>query len=526
MKSDSKDVAHGRAWCRIIDYLDAEHPNVASVVTSCCANYSLGAAKGKAGVTFIMPNDALLKKLNTLVMSSSPADLDKANDIVNAHVFRFALKTAADWMANKDNLPNALSISQHVELESADNSGIKFKNGAKAVLDTDFIDGSRKRNLAVYKLVSGEISVTTDKNAKPNAGQLDASKKGSGDNTVSRSQRCSAVAAIGAIYKAEAVRKHAGINAITRAIYSLVSVMMNSDKDWFRDSVMPLVSKNHFTLFALVEPFRQDGHLVPDHLIAEWLTHGRNGDFTCSRSHIASVDASMLALAQTGNAAIYTNNAGVIAEINKIRGEVFSKRGKPKSIITEIEKHYDILERTNTIGSISNVYPSAFAAWLQSNIGLKISYDELAFCTYMSFDQIESRGDARSYNSDIMRVGSCLVAADSNARAKARLLLRKTLATAVSVDEATIERVLTFVCSTCFLGVPVRAAVSKNSVTVYPPPSAIGVIFDIEAACEARCKCQCSATVGPSVGQLIAGLDLSALTAEDKERLIASIRSV
>ncbi len=479
MKSNSKDTG-ARAYCRILDFVERVEPELANIIKHTCNEFSLNASKGKSGVTFLMPpkSHALFVKLETLTNSGSPEDLDVANDLINTHIFRDCFKTSKDWVNSSSDIPNAMRISQHAEIDTAKTSSdrVVFKNGATATLDKRFVDGSKNRNLAVWLLESGSLEITSDKpatlkNVKAKFGKGEVC--GGNDNSTIRGET---LAKIGAVYKDELANKHQGLDAFSRALYSLCAAQISADRNYFRDRLMPLVNKNKFSLIALLEPYGANNYLISDDEITKWAA-GRNGNFNCSKGTVNNVDNTMRVLAAETDCAIYKDNNAVHAEINRARADIISYRSNPRKMIPEVEKLYDMLERNNSIGNVHNVFPAPFNAWMQENPGLKMLYDDIAYVAFMDFESIEKRSDSNDYNRAIMRIGENLVAKTKDGRAKSRIMLRN-ISTSI-LSEQCINKIAVFVMSTQFLAVPVIEQIN-NSTVDYPTKINSSLVYDVD----------------------------------------------
>jgi hypothetical protein len=284
-----------KSHCKIIDYVESVDPELAAVIRGTCSDMTLSSTKGKPGITFLMPEDkAFKKKLADLAYSDKPEDLLKAGDMISSLIIRDIFKSGSEWMAHKDDIPNSLIPPQHVEIASATANEVTFANGAKATLDTNFKDASRKNNLAVWKLTSGEIPVTTDKNAKlkyANTGKK--GKTGGYDVTaqVAASERFKIALAVENAYVLHQLQKTSGSNSHSRDVYlentlSLVNYIANVRKDMatLHDKVLPLISLDKIDFYLLVEPHKFGGnYLLDDMLIREWWVQKKQHHFSCKQ---------------------------------------------------------------------------------------------------------------------------------------------------------------------------------------------------------------------------------------------------
>lgn len=481
-----------KTYCRIIDYVDAVDPELSKIIRGLCVDMSLGSLKGKPGITFLMPQDkAFRAKLEKLAYSDKIEDSNKANDMLNALIFRDVFKSPSDWMAKKDDIPNSLLPSQHVEIESTTANGVIFKSGAKAVIDTDFKDASRRGNLAVWKLESGEIPVTTDKPSSFKYAKSGKAKTGGYNpgNLASQSERFNIAIAVENAYALCQLQQDTGASGHKRRdVYlehtmSLVNYILHvrNDKALLLDKVLPLVSLDKIDFYLLVEPHRASGnYILDDMLIHEWWVNRHN--HPCS---IAKVVQELEELLDAGDQAlIYSNRAQVFEKIAEVRDKL-SKYvdARPRGIVDEISKAYDELNNNNTINGLGPIYPQGLAAYYASEPGLKMLHDELRYLTYGAFKQFEShRFDIGAFNELVNMIGECLYAGTADERARSQKLLNKTSIKYLISPTEKVQEIKIFLYSTMFMYVPMTSADAnnlkqKNSVS-RPDPNNI-VIFNI-----------------------------------------------
>jgi hypothetical protein len=524
-----------KTYCRIIDYVDAVDSELAELIRGTCVDLTLGSTKGKPGITFLMPQDkALRKKLADLAYSDQVEDANKASDMFNAMIFRDVFKSPSDWMAKKDDIPNCLLPSQHVELDSVSGKEVVFKSGARAVIDDGFKDASRKTNLAVWKLVSGEIPVTTDKPSKLKYAKMNKGKTGGYDVSaqMSSSERYKIATAIENAYVLHQLQKGTGIDVSSRDIYfeytmSLINYIINVRKDTavMYEKVLPLISLDKLDFYLLVEPHKYGGnYLLDDGLIQEWwLQKGAHPH------NPKDVRLQIEELLKSGTGAlVYTNRDQLLGKIADIRCQLAQYiDGRPRNCVDEIAKVYEQLEKSNSIGGLGPVFPAQLAAHYQNEPGLKMIQDELRYLTYGAFKSLESEPmfDQGRFHEITNMIGDCLFAATEDERAKQQKLLNKNSIKYLISPTEKIGEIRVFLYSTMFMYIPLTESEAMNLKQKHsirrPDPQNI-VVFNIAKDLfiqQNRIESTQSAPAEQSAMDYLRNLDFASLGESFKEEL-------
>lgn len=522
-----------KTYCRIIDYVEAVDSDLAELIRGTCTDMVLTSLKGKPGITFLMPQDkAFRAKLSELAYSEKPADAIKAGDMINALIIRDVFKSPSDWMAKKDDIPNSLMPSQHVEIDSVSGKEVVFKSGAKAILDESFRDASKKTNLAVWKL-TGEIPVTTDKPAKLKYAKS-GKKMGGYDVTaqMSQTQRYKIALAVENAYALSQLKKGSGDSLFgggSSDIYldytlSLINYIMNVRKDTstMYDRVLPLISLDKIDFYLLVEPHKFGGsYLLDDGLISEWWVQKNR----YSVNHKDVVKQIEDLLNHGSGALIYTSRAQLLDRINEVRCQLGQfVDGRPRSCVDEIAHVYEKLESDNTIGGMGPVYPAPLIQYYQSEPGLKMIHDDLRYLTYGAFKSLESESfDLGRYNEILNMIGECLFAATPDERSRQQKLLNKnTIKYAISPTEK-INEIKVFLYSTMFMYTPMTESDAmglkqKHSIR-RPDPQNI-VVFNISKDLYIQhSRLAVGSSANPSVIETLRGLNFDTLDPALKEEL-------
>ena len=484
-----------KTWCRPIDYIEAQYPRVAELLHGTCADASLS-ARGKPGVTIIIPNDAVLDKIEKKAFSMKTEDANEACDMLNAYIFRNVFKTPAEWAAKKDELPNSLFPSQHVELESASGKEIVFKSGAKAVVDDGFRDASHKRNVAVWKLTAGEIPVTKDKNATTKYAARVPRKNKDGAYDVSPQIAENLRYRIGLIVENEyyfhlmqgAINAGRHRNAYLEYSCSLLNFIANvyvGGKEILYEFVLPIISFQHIDFYLLVEPHNFTGsHILSDELIDEWW---RNREANpCNVQAVMKQMCEMLENAPAEHdALIYKDRMAILTAIDKQRDALAPLiDSKARQCVEEISRIYDDLSEKNSINGTTNVLPSGLSALYKSEKGLKLMQDELRYVTYIQFMTLEERPDTGQFREIIGMIGDYMNTFSADERARAAKLLNRNVLRSLITPTERVNEIKIFVNSTRFLFIPL----TKANLDAYPrktvmrKPESSNAIFNIDKA--------------------------------------------
>lgn len=478
-----------KTYCRIIDYVDAVDPELASIMRGTCADMPLGSLKGKPGITFLMPQDkAFRAKLEKLAYSDKTEEANKAADMLNALIIRDVFKSPSEWKSRE--VANSLLPSQVVDVDSVTAKEVVFKSGARAVLDENFKDSSRRSNLAVWKLVSGELPVTTDKPAQnkftKHKGKTGAYEPG---NLQTQSERFKIALAVENAYALCRLQHESNVTGHGhRDVYlehslSLISYILNvrNDSATLYEKVLPLISLDKLDFYLLVEPHRASGqYLLDDALIHEWWV--QRNSHVCSPSKVIQ-EIERLLSSGTG-ALVYTNRALILEKIADARqriGQVADYR--PRNSVDEIAKVYEELESSNTIGGAGPIYPAALAQFYASEPGLKMIQDELRYLTFGAFKTLEANAfDFGAFHELTNMIGECLHAASADDRARMHKLLNKNMIKYLISPSENVQEIKIFLYSTMFMFIPLTNSEASNLKYKHsiqrPNPSNI-VVFNI-----------------------------------------------
>lgn len=474
-------------YCKIIDYLDADHPKIAELIRGLCAEANITSFKGKKGITFLLPaaTNPFLAKLEKLAVSTKIEEANKASDMLNALILRDVFKSSDDW--TKKEVANSIFPSQLLEVASSSGNEVTFKNGAKATLDTTFKNKCRKDNLAVWILNSGEIPVTTDKPARKTVDkQISKNKVGSYDpgSYENYNQRFKIALAVENSYAYSMLQqdgKKTDTDVYLETTFSLIYYILHvlNDEQLIINKVLPLISLDKFDFYVLIEPHRVTGNfLLPDTIINQWW--GNRHSYISSIKQIHTELEKLLGNNHT--ALVYSDRKSLLDAVMDKRRQLMSmSNAQPRAIVDNIDQIYKEIETTNKLDDVGPIFPDDLAAYYADNPGLKMLHDELRYLTYGAFKELEMTSfDIGRFHEITNMIGECLYTS-TNTNISGKLLNKESIKYLISPNEK-IAEIKIFLYSTMFVFIPTTSAELddiKIKYTVYRPDPHQIVLFNI-----------------------------------------------
>jgi hypothetical protein len=167
-----------KKYARIIDYIEAHHPDVYELIDDLAMHGNLTPRRG-GSITFLLPDAALVKEIKKIIESDDP---ETATDILSSLILLDLFEKPEDFAAKQDDIPNLLE--KKLVVKSVSPSKITIDNG-ELTLDTKFHpfsrQGNAKRgNMAVWHL-KGKVDY--EKAPKATMKYLKGAKKGSAQLT-------------------------------------------------------------------------------------------------------------------------------------------------------------------------------------------------------------------------------------------------------------------------------------------------------------------------------------------------------
>lgn len=491
-----------KTHCKIIDYVESVEPELARLIKGVCADQSLLASRNKPGVTFLMPGKDLIKKISELAYSSNIDDADKANDMINNLIIKDIFRTPGEWMTHKDDIPNSLYPSQHIEIDSVTPTEVIFKSKARATLDSGFnpskdkFNPDKRLNLAVWKL-TGEIPITKD---KPSSGKYKDHHKQqgkSGGYIPVKDQ----MEGLRFLIRSEVENKYFAACSIRskfpRRVYckyylSLIDWMMNNGHNKLASDILPILSFDAVDFYILFEPDRVVGNmLIPNDIINGWWEskNYENVDINGIINTIQNILKN-----NKDQAAVYKNRAGLINEINNISKNIYLKTSsKPRTLPDTIAVEYGNLENNNKIGQINNVYPEYLANFYRENAGLKMLHDEMRYYCCAAFNNFEQRPDVGDFHAISNFIAECTHAGTSEERKNILRLLNSKIIKYQIAPEARVRELQSFLCSGLFLYILLTEEETKTLKQMKKPhyievPDFRAIIYNMHTFCTKSVK--------------------------------------
>ncbi len=470
-------MASKSTFCSIGKYIARVDSELYDWMEEGCMTHLLD-MPAKTGLTFLHPKSPEWRsKFSGLIATNKTA----AEDMFRTLVLRDTFKTGRDWTSKRENVANSLFPFQQVGVKSSNDKEVVFESGARAVLDPNFIDDSRKKNLAVWTLISGEIPITHDKPAR--LSNHPSNKTGMYEPT--GPQKSSLRFQIGQIveneYAREELNRRAGNShtpsmCFVKYALSIVNYLVHTGNDHtVYDVVLPNIAFDNMDFYYLVEPHNAHGsYLLDDHTIQGWWADAgsRRFDIQDLKEKIMMIQCKN----NSSSAAIYSQRGALVSAIHEIRVKIL--HGRAMESADAIVAAYKHMEVSNSIGSVNNVYPDGLARHFSANPGLKLTQDELRYIMYLQFQDLEADHsfDVGRFNYMMNYIGDRLNASNETSRANLRTLVNpSTLKTHIRPKEQSTEIGL-FVNSSMFMFVPMsadetHAAGTKHTLT-RPRPGA------------------------------------------------------
>lgn len=388
-----------KKYPRIADYLQAHHPKVYALVDDLAMLGSLSPRRG-GGITFLLPDSALVSKITKLMESDEP---EKATDIISSLIITDYLPTVKEFAAHKDDIPTLLGKKLMVKTVGA--TKVDIEKGSLE-LDKGFTPFSRsgtaqRGNMAVWKL-TGEVDYEK-------APKSEGKYSGKG-------------AARGGAKK----RTHGGYSggASDQDIDAFVQDMVNKEYRSIREQVRGTKRKSPM-LRAVVNQLIQWRERDPEKyhkarailslhpIIAFFLIFKNRLYFPSSDLNVVSDSVSSQDVVQelkniindeSGDACMFRDRKAVKNAVESLKDNKRMNLNAAKTI----QSCYAAVDRDNAIGSCKDVYPAGAIAAFRAHPGLHLLIDEFRHFMYASIQEMNSRrsakDQARAFNDIVIRV--------------------------------------------------------------------------------------------------------------------------
>lgn len=525
------------AHCNVLNYAATINKDLAALIENTCAMRAMTGGYARHGVTFLIPDDDYLKEMMKNAQSTDQDKIDLASDQIHSLILYGIYQKADDWNSRKDDIPNALF--QKVAIKSATNTKVTFANGATAVPDERFRSHTRVRGpdssertplVMVWKL-TGRLPTTRDPENRATFVHL---KKESAEMRKRRMQqktgaydggyensRPEAIALRKQLaYAVELAYQHDRINKVMenntnfviigsydggdddkkallkkpqpRDAYfehcmSLLDFIIKTDLQLFYSRIAPVVSFTKFDFYALIEPYRKSGeYLVPDSVVMDWYEQSVPINILDAMLNVEKhITEASMHIDADNQCALYNDKEALLQEIDDLRIQITSNH-RVRRFNSNIIKKYEALNQKNTIGSIDNVYPREYAAYLSRQPHLKVLQDELRYRTFLMFDDLEREPtfDVTKYHQILGHIEYATQSIDSNERVSSLVLLNNSALTySVAPDNNLLNEITTFVNSSHFMHMPIsydEADLMPRRQVLYKPRGDVSAFFNID----------------------------------------------
>lgn len=373
-----------KKYPRILDYLQAHHPDVYAVIDDLAMHGSLNPRRG-GSITFLLPDKALIAKITKAIESSDP---EKATDLVGALILTDLFATPEDFAKKKSNVPNLLGNTLVIKSVSANKVLV---DDGELTLDTAFSPFSRqgqskRGNMAVWHL-KGEVKLDT-----PPATFVRNGKKKNGDDV--EGGNCSIYddgsnaeewlkATVKRIIaeKLECVRL--GETArdgkmqcpMLSAVCSILHAFENGPQ-WKGEYNKARSLLTHHPVLDFFQLFCNPLVFAPETIKLAYVPHMHTGSHADYLRKYCDEDKNV-----KDSPALVLSKKG-LERLNEERERIISGLNASKLTHEAVIKVYIELDKNNRFGSLSNVYPAELHDIYRTHTRLHLLIDEAVWFLY------------------------------------------------------------------------------------------------------------------------------------------------
>jgi hypothetical protein len=386
---------------RISNYLEARHPKVYELIENLAMQGSLSPRRG-GGITFLLPDTALVNKINKLIESDSPED---ATDIVSSLIITEYLPTVKEFAAMKDDIPTLLG--KKLVVKAVGSSKVDLDGGAALTPDTGFkpfgrVGNAQRGNMAVWEL-KGEVEY---KNAPKAQGGSSHKKRGGAVG-----------GSVGGYSGGDSSREDIDnfVQEVVQAEYRNIRDCPIGEK---RKSPMLRAVVNQLRAWKGTENYEKARAVLSLHPIISFFLIFKNRLYfpwnTLSRQELSgnedAVDELKRMMEEGGDGYILSDPRGAKNALNALKASNPVKITMPdtiRKIYAEIDSSNQV---TGGMGVAGNLYPAAAHNAFRANPGLHLLIDEFRHFLYASIKEMNCRhtayDEARAFN-DLVRQVNC-----------------------------------------------------------------------------------------------------------------------
>jgi hypothetical protein len=395
---------------RITDYLQTRHKPVYEIIENLAMHGSLSPRRG-GGVTFLLPDAALIKKLDKMLSSDNP---EEATDIISSMIIPMYLKNLNDFVANKDNIPTLIG-KRLVVLPASSSREVKLEGGATVTEQAGkdkfvpfaSVGPATRGNMAVYVL-SGEVDYKKAPEAGFSRNRGKENKDVEGGAAKKRRKRGGAEGAnqqeVDDFVQEVVRREHASIRDCApgqkRESPMLRAVVLQLEK-WKSDSpanfekAKAILSLHPIISFFLIYKNRLYFPWGELNVFAYDKLSGRPGAVQELASYMDE---------KVGDSAILNSPR----EVKEAVSDLKSRLGTSVALPGKIREVYANIDSSNKIGRISNVYPASVHNLFSAHPGLHQLIDEFRHYMYRAIKNMngckDSDAEASQFNELVVGV--------------------------------------------------------------------------------------------------------------------------
>jgi len=359
---------------RIIKYIEDYYTDLYEIINNLGIFNSFTPRKG-GGVTFIIPNDSCLEKLMEETYGSKP---ENAANILKSMILLVTLKDTSDWDKMRDDIPNLLDQKLKVKKISA--NGVLLENGATLKLDTNFQTMESRQNMAVWRLIDGEIPLDGPpadfKYVKSMRKTKTVKREDVNDDRI-----------IYARYIEHASEREGEV-VYLREMVSLLHHLKNHRRDLFDVCQSMLDVSPRISFYLLLEPYyKGEDPLLPKSVLDKWnlKPHPHFPEAAAFWKKIFNnLDS------RQSDALIYSKNGRkqIRMALSKVR-DLLARTATPKSKLERINAIYNEIETKNSIAGCGPIYTPNVAHIYKNRPGFKEWQDNIRLILRRYFEEYD-----------------------------------------------------------------------------------------------------------------------------------------
>jgi len=464
------------SYASILDYLESKDPFMRELIDLLQLE-SLFKSRSRVGVVFLNPvNTDWRAKAKSYIDTENTSELSDLAESLGACILHDNLKTISEFKQKHDDIPNSLGNILEIDLDASRGNTLKLKNSQTTiVLDPDFVDGSKLKNISVYRLVGDLPTIKSPPSQYKYLKSSSKKKKNQQEdekNNLEMEMRndCSLRYEIIREIESEYANylKNNNKSVISPYIDALLSIYSyikttdeNNIQEYIFNRILPIVSFSMLDIYLILEPFKTtkyyEQRLLPAFLIKEWDEWRKTHNFDAKRALDNLLDD------------LKTYNNGV--EILMLLDLIDDKRTKilkldlTNKIINSVYDLYNTLTAKNEISSAGNnkrLFNKYWHMIYSQHAYRKLAEDELRYYVFTRVRQLEDNLDYdRISYQKLLRDIQYVLSQDEPKKEKLLMLNDKLLSSGIS-SKAFVNDVKLFIKSVFFMFMPLSLIDSEQ----------------------------------------------------------------